>query len=115
MDIEVNTVECNNLSAASFLANNDLNITSAAFYVDFTTNELLSVHALPCFWAFLFQKGSERKIETVNKFNVSGYGANTCVRMAFKAKQMGLDFSFGKVDPTKGVLSKTRKEKFVIR
>ena len=103
------------MSAASFLANNDLNITSAAFYVDFTTNELLSVHALPCFWAFLFQKGSERKIETVNKFNVSGYGANTCVRMAFKAKQMGLDFSFGKVDPTKGVLSKTRKEKFVIR
>ena len=76
---EINTVECDNLSAHSFLKNNDLNITACCFHVDFATDGLFSIHASPCFWQFLFQNYAERKILTINQFNSSNYGANTCV------------------------------------
>ena len=46
---EINTVQCENLNAENFLQNNDLNITASCFHVDFSCDNLFSIHALPCF------------------------------------------------------------------
>ncbi len=59
---EINTVKCEGLNADNFLKNNNLNITASCLLVDFTSNDLFSVHVSPCFWEFLFQKNSERII-----------------------------------------------------
>lgn len=39
------------------------------------------------------------------------YGATTCVRMAYKSFQLGFKHSFGDIDPTRGTLAKSQKEK----
>jgi hypothetical protein len=51
-------------------------------------------------------------IKTVKPFGADEYGANTFVRMAYKAFQMELKHSFGQIDPTRGTLAKSQKEKF---
>ena len=38
--------------------------------------------------------------------------ATTCVRAAYKAKQMGIRFVLGDLDPTIGTLAATQKAKF---
>ena len=110
-DWEVNTVECDNVSPLGFLENNDLNITACCFHVNVKAEQILSIHASPCFWQFLFQKKSERKIRTVNTADISKYGPTTCVRMAYKAFEMGFPFSFGGIDPTVGTIASSQKKK----
>ena len=53
-------------------------------------------------------------IKTVKPFaaDADEYGANTCVCMAYKAFQMELKHSFVQIDPTRGTLAKSQKEKF---
>ena len=75
-------------------------------------HNLFTVHASPSFWEFAFQKDSDRRIRIVNSFEAGEYGARTCVRMAFKAYELGLKYSFGSIDPTKGTLAASHKEKF---
>ena len=45
-------------------------------------------------------------------FKASKYNAKTCIRMAFKAYELGLKYSFGGIDPTDGPLAASHKEKF---
>ena len=108
--VEVNTVECENLSARSLLQNNDLNITACCFSIDVSSDPLFSIQASPCFWEFVFQKGSERKIKTVNHHGQS-HGPTTCIRMAYKAMRMGFAFSFGDIDVTDGTIANSQKKK----
>ena len=109
----LNTVKCSNLSPHSLLANNDLNITATCLDVDFSRdNQPFKIYASDCFWSFLFQKGEEREIRTVNTFNVDCYEATTCVRLAYKAFDLGLKYSLGKLDPTVGTIALSNKVKF---
>lgn len=112
--LEINTVECSNLSPDTFLANNDLNVTASCFYVNFTADELFTIRASPQFWTLLFQSKDNRKIEPIDTFNAAEkYDATTAIRMAFKAYQMKwLSFSLGNIDPTKGTIAASQKEKF---
>ena len=83
--VEVNTVECDNLSPSTFLANNDLNITASCFHVNFGTadDKLFSIHASPQFWTILFQKHADRVIKPMNStFNVDGQ-VFRCSRLDF--------------------------------
>ena len=66
VDNEINTVKCINLSAASFLANNDLNITASCIHVNFAADDLFTIDASPCFWRFVFQKHTNGVIQTIN-------------------------------------------------
>ena len=112
---EVNTVECGNLSPATFLQNNDINITASCILVDFSSNEcVLSIHASPSFWTFLFQDHAERKIQTVNTINTQAYEATTCIRIAYKAFELtefDLKFSIDNIDPMIGTIASSQKEK----
>ena len=112
LEWEVNTVRCDRLSAENFLANNDINVTASCFHVDFTKDELFSIHASPCFWEFVFQKNTDRRITTVYSLDADKYEATTCVRIAYKAFQLGFKHSFGDIDLTRGTLAKSQKEKF---
>ena len=103
-------MKCDNLSAHFVLQNNNLNITASCFHVDITNYELFTVQALPRFWMFLFEKQADKKIQTINTVNIEGYRATTCVRMAYKAYEMGFDFSFGKVDPTVDTIANSQKK-----
>ena len=42
--LEVNTVQCRNLSAKNFLKNNDINVTASCLHVDFSKDELFELH-----------------------------------------------------------------------
>ena len=112
---ELNTIECKNLSPRTFLENNDVNITASCIDIDFASGSMVgSIHALPCFWMFLFQDNSERMIWPANMINTDEYGANTCVRIAYKAFQMehlDITFSLGDIDITKGTIAASGKEK----
>ena len=110
---EINTVKCGLLSADNFLANNDLNITASCFHVNFASDQLFSLHALACFWEFVFQKEDSRIIKTAKMFDSGEYGARTFVRIAFKAFEMGFKHSISNInDPSRGKLAKSHKEKF---
>ena len=114
--MEVNTVECCNLSASTFLANNDVNITASCIKVDFSSDELTtSTHVSPCFWSFPFQRHKGQKIQPANTIDIDSYDATTCVRIAFKAFQLEefeIEFSFANIDPTYGTIAASQKEKF---
>ena len=113
VSLEVNTVECYNLSPSTFLANNDLNVTASCFHVDFSApanSNLFTIHASPQFWTLLFQKRADRVIRPMNTFNVDGYGAITCVRIAFKAFEMpAFNFSLCGIDHTKDTIAQSQK------
>ena len=100
----------------TFLANNDINITASCTDIDFTSGSMkLFIHALPCFWTFLFQDHDLRKIQPVNTINMDEYGVNTCVRIAYKAFQIeeyDVSFSLGNISFTKGTITASGKEKF---
>ena len=57
------------------LANNDINVTACCFDVDFSKDELVSIHAATCFWEFLFQNKTKRMIRVANPYDTSDYGA----------------------------------------
>ena len=107
-----NNLYCNNLNTDNFLANNDINITASCFHVNFANDNLFSVHAAPAFWVFLLGKEASPKVITAKPYVAASYGATTCVRIAFKAFEMQLNYDFGGVDCTKGVLANSQKEKF---
>ena len=81
-------MKANHRSAANFLTNNDLNVTGSCMHVDFSRNDLFSVHASASFWEFVFQKNDSRMIKTVKSFDQSKCDARTCVHMLFKAFEM---------------------------
>ena len=112
LDLEIITVDCDNLSNHSFLDNNDLNVTGACLDVNFVRNELVTLHASPCFWKFAFDKNANRIIQVEKTFDTSGYEATTLVRMAFKAFELGFPFTFGTMDPTIGTIAESQKVKF---
>ena len=81
--VEVNTIECQNLSPETFVANNDINITASCILVDFSSGEMkASLYASPFFLTFLFQDHVDRKIQPVNTINTDEYETNTCIRIA---------------------------------
>ena len=108
----INTMKAKDLSAENFLDNNDLNITGTCFIINVTSGGLFTVHASPTCWEFAFQKDADWKITTVKPYNCEEYSVRTCVWMVFKAYKMGLKYSFGDIDPTRGRLHKSHKEKF---
>jgi hypothetical protein len=114
ISLEVNTIKCSNLSPDTFLANNDINVTACCFDVDFSSadDNLVSIHALPCFWQFIFEKSANRKLRVVKPYDTSEYEATTLVRMAFKAFELGCPFTFGDLDPTVGTIAASQKLKF---
>ena len=57
------------MSPATFLRNNDINITASCIDVDMTKDDLLTIDASDCFKAFVFQPEADRKIQTVNTVN----------------------------------------------
>ena len=74
-----------------------------------------SLCASSCFWIFLFHDHSDRKIQPVNTINTDEYEANTCIRIAYKAFQLEdylVEFSIANIDPTKGTIAASGKEKF---
>ena len=109
---EINTVTCDYLSHHSFLQNNDLNVTGACLDVDFSWDQPLTLHASPCFWKFAFDKNANQKIQVAKRYDTTEYGANTLVRMAFKAFELNFPFTFGSLDPTVGTIAELQKEKF---
>ena len=116
VELEVNTVKCNNLSPETFLANNDVNITASCIHIDFESGSMTaSIFASPCFWTFLFQDHLERKVQAVNTLNGDVYDANTCVRIVHKAFQMeefDIQFILGNIDFTQGTVAVSGKDKF---
>ena len=116
VELEVNTIKCNNLSPETFLANNGVNITASCIDIDFESgNMTASIFASSCFWTFLFQDHFERKVQAVNTINGDVCGANTCVRIAYKAFQMEefeIQFTLGNIDFTQGTIAVSGKDKF---
>ena len=84
--------------------------------MDFSSGETkASLYASPCFWTFIFQDHADRKIQPVNTINTDEYEANTCIRISYKAFQLEeylVEFSISNIDPTKGTIAASRKEKF---
>ena len=73
------------------------------------------LYASPCFGAFLFQDHADRKIQPVNTINTDEYEANTCIRISYKALQFEdylVEFFIANIDPTKGTIAASGKEKF---
>ena len=100
------------MSPATFLANNDINITASCIDVDITKDDLLAIDASDCFKAFVFQPAVDRKIQTVNTVNTEAYSATTAVCLAYKAFQHeSFEFSMGGLDVTKGLIAKSQKKK----
>lgn len=112
VDWEVNTIKCSNLSTDTLLANNDINVTACCFDVDFSRegNILVSIHALPCFWQFIFERSENRKLRVVKPYDTAEYQATTLVRMAFKAFQLDFPFTCD-IDPTDGTIAESQKVK----
>ena len=104
------------LQLGAFLENNDVNITAACIDVNFASGSMnATIYASPCFWTFLFQDDLDRKILPVNTVNTEMYGANTCIRIAYKAFQLethGVKFDFANIDFTEGSIAVSGKEKF---
>ena len=100
------------MSPATFLANNDINITASCIDVDITKDDLLAIDASDCSKAFVFQPAADRKIQTVNTVNTEAYSATTAVRLAYKAFQHeSFEFSMGGLDVTKGLIAESQKKK----
>lgn len=113
LDLPINTVKCSNLSAESFLSNNDLNITASCLRVKFEDGALQSsLHVRPHLWKLLFSSFGDKRIEVINPASLDN-PATTCVRAAFKAKQMWIKFDLGELDPSVGTLAKSQNAKFV--
>ena len=110
LTLEVNTVQCRNFSAKNFLQNNAINVTASFLHVDFSKDELFELHVAPQFlWKFLFDQNVNRKVSPISMLGVQNA---TCVRIAFKAFEMGIPFEFGAGgDPTNGTLATSQKEK----
>ena len=110
---EVNTIKCHNSSPETFLVNNDMNLTASCILVDFATGETkASIFTSPFFWTFLFQDQLDRNIQPVN--TIVKYEANTCTGIAYKAFQLEehlVEFSTANIDPTKGTIATSGKEK----
>ena len=83
------------------------------FDVDFSKDELVSIHAAPCFWEFLFQNKTKRMIRVANPYDTSDYGATTLVRIAYKAFDLGFPFTFGDLTPEDvgGTIAESQKVK----
>eukprot|EP00986_Skeletonema_menzelii_P014343 scaffold9453_cov75-Skeletonema_menzelii.AAC.1 len=111
--LEVNTIKCSNLSPQAMLANNDINVTACCFHVDFSKDELVSIHASPCFWEFLFQNKTKRTIRVVKPYDTLEYGATTLVRLAYKAFDLDFPFTFGDLTPDDvgGTIAESQKVK----
>ena len=114
LTLEVNTVRCHNLSAKNFLKNNDINVTASCLHIDFSSkDELFELHVAPQFWKFLFDQNINRKVSPISRLGIQNATATTCVRIAFKAFEMGIPFDFGaRGDPTNRTLAtRSQKEK----
>ena len=112
MEWEVNTVYCNHLSEETFLANNDTNITASCLRVNVYNDSLFTIHASPCFWAFLFQKQNERKIQPADTIRTTKYEVTHAIRIAYKAFQMQqFSYSLCGIDLARGTIAKSQKEK----
>jgi hypothetical protein len=104
--------ECENLNSATWLANNDLNITAACIHVKVIDDDVsFTAHASPCFWQLLFQPTADKKIRSADSFNCHRLGATACIRMAFKAMEMNIPFTFGDIDPMNATFAASQKEK----
>ena len=90
--------------------------TGSCIDIDFVSEEMTaSISGSPCFWTFLFQRHSDRTVQAVNTINGDLYGANTCVRIAYKAIQMEefeVPYTLGNIDVTRGTIAVSGKEKF---
>jgi len=118
LDVPINTVKCSNISAESFLSNNDLNATASCIHITALTYDSagdkrvkFALHVRPQLWHLLLCPNSEKRIEVVNQ-NVLDNPATTCVRAAYKSMQMKIKLNLDKLgDPVVGTLAKSQKTK----
>ena len=115
--MEVNTVRGFNLGGKNFVKNNDLNVTAACVHVkavrtgDGSIDVEFTLHALPHFWELLFSSSANKRITVVNPLGIDN-PATTCVRGAYKSKQMNIKFDMSGLDPSSGTLAKYQKIKY---
>jgi len=86
---EVNTIQCNSISAEGFLANNDINATAICVEVLGLDQTNIQVHSSPAFWDFFFAKGNRRVLQACRP----DVDLRTLVRLAYKSYQMGISFN----------------------
>jgi hypothetical protein len=110
---ELNMVKCFSIRSAGFLENNDNNITGSCFEIEFSRDKVLTLHASPCFWQFVFEKPENRVIKVANTFAYSIYKVTTAIRLAFKKYEMQqFKFDMGKLDPANGTFANSQKVKY---
>ncbi len=109
---EINKIKCEVLNKNSSLTNNDLNVTVSCFQVNIDRDDLFKVHVSPCFWKFLL-KNEQRVIMTCNQGDLEAYGAMKCIRMVYKAFEMGIYFTIGKTNQTHGTVTRSQKQKLI--
>ena len=115
--MEVNTVRGFNLGGKNFVKNNDLNATATCVHVkafptdDGSINVEFTLHVFPHFWELLFSSSADKRIKVVSPLSIDN-PATTCVRGAYKSKEMNIKFDMCGLDPLSGTLAKSQKEKY---
>ena len=92
------------------LQNNDINVTASCLHVAFSKDELFELHIASQFRKFLFDQNLNRKVSPISRIEIQNETATTCVRIYFRAFEMGIPFEFGTGgDPTNGTLTTSQK------
>ena len=118
LDVPINTVKCSNISAESFLTDDNLNATVSCLHVksiaeDSTGGKQVkfTIHVRPWLRQLLLRSISKKRIEVVNPCGLDN-PATTCVRDAYKSMQMKIKLNLVKLgDPAVGTLVKSQKAK----
>ena len=111
LTFEVNTILCSNLRAKHFVNNNDVNLSASCLCVDFSKKDLFTIHVVPQFWKFVFEKKENSKSTPISKLEVQSTSTTTYLRIAHKEFQMGVVFDFGAGgEPTNGYIVNSQKD-----
>jgi hypothetical protein len=110
-DIDINTINCLNLSHMSLLHGNDLNVTDVAIWVKQVDGQMsIDLVIGGSFWKVILQKKEERRL------GPSGIGyhleAKSFVRLAYKSFQMNIPVDWDRYTCKPGKLAKRHVCKF---
>lgn len=90
----MNTILCKNWSTRKCINNNNINITASCLHADFSRDDLYELHVVPYSWKLLFEQNDGWKIRPIVRLKMQYANVTTCMRVAFKAVEMGLIFEF---------------------
>ena len=118
LDVPINTVKCSNISAESFLTDDNLNATVSCLHVksiaeDSTGGKQVkfTIHVRPWLRQLLLRSISKKRIEVVNPCGLNN-PTTTCVRDAYKSMQMKIKLNLVKLgDPAVGNFGKKSEAK----